>query len=250
MTGAFGAIGHSRGSHNLTPWLQKLIDLTSITANVRHLTDEIARIVERAGFNHFVYMNVRPVGTNLVSNTPLAWQEQYLRSNWVLRDPVVAIARDRMRTFAWDLKQLRQTAAKEAHSTLQAMQESELRCGFTIPIFTAFGHMAILTATSTQTLNVADWRCDDIIAATAVAQLHARFAASSHVKVSANLIELTPKQARCLRWSAEGKSMHAIAMMEEVSYSTVAFHLANARRALDALSLAQATAIATKLHLI
>lgn len=38
--------------------------------------------------------------------------------------------------------------------------------------------------------------------------------------------------------------------MEDMSYATVNFHLNNARKALDASSLAQATALATKLKLI
>ncbi len=44
--------------------------------------------------------------------------------------------------------------------------------------------------------------------------------------------------------------MTSIATIENMFYSTVNFHLNNARKALDAASLAQATALATKLTLI
>lgn len=44
--------------------------------------------------------------------------------------------------------------------------------------------------------------------------------------------------------------MKAIATIEGMSYATVNFHLNNARRALEASSLAQATALATRLKLI
>jgi LuxR family transcriptional activator of conjugal transfer of Ti plasmids len=44
--------------------------------------------------------------------------------------------------------------------------------------------------------------------------------------------------------------MRANATIEGMSYATVNFHLNNARKALDAASLAQATALATKLNLI
>ena len=44
--------------------------------------------------------------------------------------------------------------------------------------------------------------------------------------------------------------MRAIATIEGMSFATVNFHLNNARKALDAGSLAQATAIATRLGLI
>ena len=44
--------------------------------------------------------------------------------------------------------------------------------------------------------------------------------------------------------------MKAIATIENMSFATVNFHLNNARKNLDAVSLAQATALATKLGLI
>ena len=44
--------------------------------------------------------------------------------------------------------------------------------------------------------------------------------------------------------------MRAIASLENLWFGTVNFHLNNARKALDAGSLAQATALATKLRLI
>ncbi len=44
--------------------------------------------------------------------------------------------------------------------------------------------------------------------------------------------------------------MRAIATIESMSYATVNFHLNNARKALDAASLSQATALATKMKLI
>ena len=44
--------------------------------------------------------------------------------------------------------------------------------------------------------------------------------------------------------------MRDIAVLEDMSFATVNFHLNNARKALDAGSLAQATAIATRLRLI
>ena len=50
--------------------------------------------------------------------------------------------------------------------------------------------------------------------------------------------------------TVRGKSMKDIAMIERTSYHNVNFHLNNARKALNANTLAQATAIATRLKLI
>lgn len=42
-------------------------------------------------------------------------------------------------------------------------------------------------------------------------------------------VRLTPMQAVCLRWSAEGKTKKEAAMIEGISVPTVAFHLENAQ---------------------
>ncbi|WP_256481306.1 LuxR C-terminal-related transcriptional regulator [Ciceribacter sp. RN22] len=61
---------------------------------------------------------------------------------------------------------------------------------------------------------------------------------------------MTARQALMLKWSSEGKSMRAIATIEDMTYANVNFHMNNARKALNAGTLAQATALATKLKLI
>ena len=91
---------------------------------------------------------------------------------------------------------------------------------------------------------------DQLAAVTAVGYLHAKIEQQRGGNLAPVNCELTPKQALCLKWSAEGKSMRAISTIEGMSFATVNFHLNNARKALDAGSLAQATAIATRLGLI
>jgi len=83
-----------------------------------------------------------------------------------------------------------------------------------------------------------------------VAFLHARFEAIGAASTAQETFEVTPKQAICLKWSAERKSMKEIAVTEGMSIATANVHLNNARKTLDASSLAQATALATKLRLV
>ncbi|YCI04506.1 LuxR C-terminal-related transcriptional regulator [Ensifer sp. D2-11] len=52
---------------------------------------------------------------------------------------------------------------------------------------------------------------------------------------------MTAKQGLMLKRSSEGKSMRAIATIENMTYSNVKFHMNNARRALNAGTQAQAT---------
>jgi LuxR family transcriptional activator of conjugal transfer of Ti plasmids len=115
---------------------------------------------------------------------------------------------------------------------------------------TAFGQLALLKLISRTPGSAAAAVIDDMLAAAAVAQLHAAFQRDPTRSTIAAPLELTAKQALCLHWSAESKSMRATTTLEEMTYSTVAFHLLAVRRTLDAFSLPQATAIATKLRLM
>ncbi|MCV3739534.1 autoinducer binding domain-containing protein [Rhizobium sp. TRM96647] len=231
-------------------WLLKIIDLASTAQDAAMLKRELGRIVERAGFDRFIYLDIRPSGTKLVSNAPREWQARYLMENWALHDPVITLARKSVRAFRWDLKQWSTLARSHASDLLLACQAAGMSGGLSIPIKTGFGHLAILTMTTFRPERFTDLPVDEVVAATAVAQLHCRLQTCTGTAPATIVTALTPKQALCLRWAAEGKSMKDIAAMEEIKSSTVVFHLNNARKTLEAMSLPQATAIATKLQLI
>lgn len=231
-------------------WLEKIIDLASITNNLRLLEEELGRIARGAGFDWFIYLHVRPGGSRFVSNASRRFQETYKKDNLLECDPLVAMARAGLRPVPWDIKELRRRSRREGWPFLAAARQAEFASGLTMPAGTAFGQLALLTLISRKPGLGSAAVIDDVLAASAVAQLHAAFQRDQTRSTIAAPVELTAKQALCLRWSAEGKSMRAIATLEEMTYSTVAFHLLAARRTLDALSLPQATAIATKLRLI
>lgn len=235
----------------MSNWLEKIIDLAAITNSARLFEQELGQIIARAGFDWFVYLHVRPCGSRFVSNAPKSWQKTYRDGGLLVCDPLVLMARSSTRPFSWTMKQLRHNARREALPAVQAARECGFASGLTIPVGTAFGQVALLTAISRHPVSGPTCTVDEVLAATAVAQLHAFYQRAHHAGAAiARPVTLTPKQALCLKWSAEGKSMRAIAALEAMSYSAVAFHLLNARQALDALSLPQATAIATELRLI
>lgn len=231
-------------------WLEKIIDLASITNNLRFLEEELGRIARGAGFDWFIYLHVRPGGSRFVSNASRVFQDTYKKDNHLENDPLVALAKAELRPVHWEITELRRRSRREGLPFLAAARQAEFVSGLTMPAGTAFGQLALLTWISRTPGTAAAAVIDDVLAASAVAQLHAAFQRVHTRSSIATPVELTAKQALCLRWSAEGKSMRAIATLEEMTYSTVAFHLLAARRTLDALSLPQATAIATKLRLI
>ena len=231
-------------------WFQKLIDISSITRTETALKKALPDLARELGFNSYAYLNVQPVRTFAVSNYPEEWQARYLGRDYTSIDPVVSMARESMRAFTWAAGSSRQAVSKQVRTFYSEAGDFGIRSGISIPVRTAFGHMSMLTLASDKPTLSLERDIDQIAAVTAVAFLHATIEHQDIEPTARTTIELTAKQALCLKWSAEGKSMKAIATIENMSYATVNFHLNNARKALDASSLAQATALAAKLKLI
>lgn len=231
-------------------WFQSLIDISSVASTEASLKKALPGLVRELGFDCYAYLNVQPVHTYAVSNYPAEWQERYLARDYTRVDPVVTMARAQMKAFAWAAGSPRRAASWAVRSFYAEAGDFGIRSGISVPIRTAFGHMSMLTLASSKPSLSLEVDIDQVAAVNAVALLHASLGHLDAEPTSARSIELTAKQALCLKWSAEGKSMKAIATIEDMSYATVNFHLNNARKALDASSLAQATALATKLKLI
>ncbi|WP_159952427.1 autoinducer binding domain-containing protein [Rhizobium sp. 18065] len=233
----------------MSSWLQSIIDRVAITKNPDQLSEELAQVVQQAGFEYFTYMHSSSHGANFVTNTPPDWQTLYFDITASCVDPMIALARGRMSVFSWDIPTLRQIASRSARLLLDDAHRRGMRFGLTIPIETGFGHIAVLILTSAnQAISLKP--VDEVKAATVVALLYARYQDRPAIGHDREPVSLMPMQAVCLRWSAEGKTMRDAAMLEGLSLSTVAFHLTNARRTLGAASIAQAIAIATRLQLI
>lgn len=231
-------------------WFQKLIELSAVSSTDGALKEALPALVRELDFDCYAYLNVQPIRTYAVSNYPEEWQTRYLARDYTRIDPVVAMARNRMKAFTWAASSPATHSAKAVKAFYSEAGEFGIRSGISIPIRTAFGHMSMLTLASAKSSLSLESDIDQVAAVTSVALLHASLERHNAEPTAARSVELTAKQALCLKWSAEGKSMKAIATIENMAYATVNFHLNNARKALDASSLAQATALATKLKLI
>lgn len=230
-------------------WFQRLMDVSSLAHSEQMLKEALAELVQDLGFDCYAYLNVLPVRVFAVSNYHPEWQSRYLTQNFASIDPVVSMAKEQMRAFTWAAGAPRSLSKPQRRFYSEA-GDFGIRSGISIPIRTAFGHMSMLTLASHKPSLCLETDIDQIAAVTAVAQLHAKMEQHDAEPTASVEIDLKAKQALCLKWSAEGKTMRDIASIEGMSFATVNFHLNNARKALDAGSLAQATALATKLKLI
>ncbi|PSH54726.1 autoinducer-binding protein [Phyllobacterium endophyticum] len=214
------------------------------------LKEALAELTLQLGFDVYAYLNAQPVRTFATSNYAPEWQRRYFMQQFIRIDPVVAIARSEMRAFTWTSESPRRVSSKQLRRFYSEAADFGINSGISIPVRTAFGHMSMLTLASSKPSLSLEKDIDQLAAVTAVSQLHAKLEQLDFAPTASERVSLTAKQAICLKWSAEGKSMRAIAAIENLSFGTVNFHLNNARKALDAGSLIQAASLASKLRLI
>lgn len=233
----------------MNQWFERLTEQVALAHDEASVKATLENLARDAGFGAYAYLNLQAETQSAISNYDAEWQRRYFEKSYALIDPVVRKARDQVEAFAWsNTASLRMS--KDSRNFYGEAAEFGIRSGITIPIMTGFSRKALLTLASDDAEFARGQILNPVLAASAASQLHSKFESlatrpTSHTPMRLKLNELT-----CLRWSAEGKSMKAIATIENDSYSNIAFHLRNAKSALGATSLPQATAIAKEFGLI
>ncbi|MEI2298727.1 autoinducer-binding transcriptional regulator TraR [Ensifer sp. MJa1] len=231
-------------------WFQKLTDVSTVACTKEMFNEALTELAEELAFEYYAYLNLQPVGTFAVSNYHPEWQDWYFAKSFKEIDPVIQIAKATMKAFTWSTENSRTVRSKRVRQFYLDAAGFGIRSGITIPVATAFSRMAMLTMASHKPSFSLKRDIDPVAAAMAVAQLHVRIEQTEIEPTAKPSIGLTARQALMLKWASEGKPMREIATIENMSYWNVNFHMNNARRKLNAYSLPQATALATKLKLI
>ena len=228
-------------------------DFTDELSLVR-TTDDVTRVLRRTafrlGFEFFCYLNLNGKRSFAVSNYPKVWQDRYFRREYEKIDPVLNMARTTGQLFSWSGSEPRTTRRRLDLQFYDEAGEVGIRSGISIPVSVGFGSYAILTFGSGNTNSSPRSVADPVRVAGATALLHAAMTFLKAEPTSKAVAKLTPRQQLCLKWSAEGEKVEAIAARLTLAEPSVRFHLKNARRCLGATNLQNATAIATALNLI
>ena len=233
----------------MNQWFERLTEQVALAHDEAAVRATLEKLSQEAGCGAYAYLSLQAETHTAISNYDIEWQQRYLERAYALIDPVVRNARDKLEAFAWsNAASLRMS--KERRAFYGEAGEFGIRSGITIPIKAGFGRMAMLTLASEDTAFALGQQLNPVLAASAVAQLHTRLEGLGAKPTFRTPIRLKADELTCLRWSAEGKSMRAIAIIENTTYANVAFFVRNAKAALGATTLPQATAMATKFGLI
>lgn len=212
------------------------------------------RVTQRLGFRWFAYLRMTDDRPTLISSYPKSWTSRYFDLQYQLLDPVVRRARAERDIFSWGGEVSRPTATREQRRFFEEATTFGIRSGITVPIRAGFGRTAAFTL-ATDHGNILTERLAN--EAKDVLQLVALY---FHTHVSTRLraqsypsdrrSALTQRERQCLTWAAQGKTVADIAILIEATPRTVTFHLGNARRKLNAASIAQLVAEAMRRGLL
>ncbi|MCI5073410.1 autoinducer binding domain-containing protein [Oricola sp.] len=203
-----------------------------------------------AGFDYYAYVHLCGKESFAVSNYPREWQNRYVEDGYLQIDPVVTKAKHGPPIFTWSAKEAKCMGRREVSRMFSAAEDFGIRSGLSISVPVGFRNRMIFTlATSSADPYVRD-DIDPVTAAVSVAFVHARLSNANQDVSLATDIRLSPREAECLRWFAEGMTMPDIALNVGVSYRSVRSYLDEATRKLGAANNRQAASTAIRLGLI
>lgn len=230
--------------------LLHLIDTFSLPLEERAARRALRDFAEDAGFEFFAYVNLRGSESFAVSNYPREWQDRYVKMNYLMIDPVVTKAKHGPPIFRWSAEGEGRSSRREIRQFFHESNQFGIRSGLSISVPVGFKDRMVFTLASGDRIVSNDDNPDAVTAAVAVAFMHSRFAAATQDATLSSDIRLSPREAECLRWFADGMSMPDIAQLLGIGYRSVRSYLDEATQKLGAANSRQAATIAIRLGLI
>lgn len=213
------------------------------------------RLAQRLGFRWFAYLRLIQHEPALISSYPKSWTGRYFDLGYQRLDPVVRRAKSEHDAFSWGGSAPRATGTREQRRFLDEAMTFGIRSGITVPIRSGFGRMAAFTLATDEPSACAEQLLSEAKDVVQLAGLYFHTHATTRLRgrsdVQAKSVDLlTQRELQCLAWAAQGKTVTDTAMLVEIAPRTVVFHLENARRKLDAASIAQCVAQALRRGLL
>ena len=227
-----------------------LIDTLSLPLEERAARRALRNFAEDAGFEFFAYLNLKGQESFAVSNYPQQWQDRYVQMNYLRVDPVVTRAKHGPPIFMWSAEEARRLGRRDVTQFFKDADRFSIRSGLSVSVPVGFKDRMVFTLASDKPSACNDEDPDPVTAAIAVAFVHSRLASATRDATLYTDIQLSPREAECLRWFADGMSMPDIADTLGIGYRSVRSYLDEATRKLGAANSRQAATIATRLGLI
>lgn len=205
-------------------------------ADITDLRQAVEAFLPAIGLPMYAFMAANIAGSQMrdpviLTNYPQAWREAYVAGNFTVRDPVVRGMQNRLTPMVWGTKAEYETLSADGRRHYEEAAVHGLRIGLIVPMYFTGQEYATFAVASDEDeetfLPQALWRTAllQVIAPhfyEAMRRLHGGGAVDTEA--------LTRREAECLAWAAQGKSLGEIGTILGVSRNTVIFHVGNAKR--------------------
>lgn len=223
---------------------QNFIDCLSSASDSDALRDGMSQAAAGLDLSCFAYLSIPSKAggqAGLISNYPSAWTTHYLQRHYERFDPVITQALGHPEPFEWGLG-LGSLAPSKSQEMFEEAARFGIRYGFTIPIHDANGPIAAVTFATDERRPQFERTISEHAR---VLQLMAMyFHAHAKRRIGSNrpiaIASLSPREAECLEWAAQGKSAWEIGTILGISRHTVATYLENAKAKLGVRTIVQA----------
>lgn len=219
-------------------------------ADLRVALEDLGRVL---AVPHHAFMAANIAGSRMrdpvvLTNYPDAWQAAYFAGNYLVRDPAVRGMRNQLVPLLWGSRAEYEQLGQDGRRHYDEAAGHGLSIGIIVPMFFTGQEYATLAVASSEPEETFLPRAFTLGAALQIVGPHLYAAVRRlHGGVHLEAEPLTRREAECLGWAAQGKSMADIAVILGVSRNTVIFHITNARRKLGAENLQAAVARAMSL---
>jgi LuxR family transcriptional activator of conjugal transfer of Ti plasmids len=228
--------------------LLKLIDTLSLPLDEKAARRVLRRFAAEADFEYFAYLFLAGPESFAVSNYPEEWQQLYVERQYLRVDPVVTTAKHGPAVFSWSAPP--SGGRKEVRQFYVDAAQFGIASGLSISVPVGFKNRMVFTLATGREIPVDSDTIDPVTGAVAVAFVHSRLGKGDNDAAISRGIRLSPREAECLRWYAEGMPMADIAETLGIAARSVRSYLEVATTKLAATNTRQAATIATRLGLI
>jgi LuxR family transcriptional activator of conjugal transfer of Ti plasmids len=203
------------------------------------LLGAMGRFASRIGFDWFGYVCRTAGDTFGHSSYPAAWESMYVDRGYVEVDPVIQTARRTPLAFQWD--ESKYPANRVNRNFFGVAADFNVRSGLTVPITGVYGQFAALTLAGPHNDNIGTVFAENLSSLTLAAlHYHMHSGRIRELEREANGgpgTLLTARSRVCVTWIARGKTVEETASILNIHEATVRYHLNEARRRLNAISL-------------
>jgi LuxR family transcriptional regulator, activator of conjugal transfer of Ti plasmids len=227
-----------------------LIDKLSLPLEEKAARRALRDFAEDMGFDFYAYLYLSGPESFAVSNYSREWQKLYVEKEFIRVDPVVTKAKHGPPLFDWSAEEAKRSGRRDVAQFFKEADRFGIRSGISISIPVGFKDRMVFTLASGRAVSEFHADIDPVTAAVAVSFVHSRLGSATKDASLASGICLSPREAECLRWFAEGMSMPDIALTLGVAYRSVRSYLDGATKKLGASNTRQAASIAIRLGLI